>query len=85
MPLHRIQITYEFCVDAPDTKAALDVFNREHTMAIDDKRCSVVGEISLDAVVTSTQFEEDTLDEVPLNALDDTLRERLMKDDPARS
>jgi hypothetical protein len=83
MPLHRVQVTYEFCVDAADTQSTLDVFNREHTRAIDDRRCAVVGEVLVDGVASSAQFEEDTLDEVPLNALDDTLRERLMKEDGA--
>jgi hypothetical protein len=81
MPLFRAQVTYEFCIDAPDTDAAQRVFSREHTIAIEDGRCSAVGEVLLSGVNKSTDFEEATLDEVPLNALDHTLRERLIEED----
>lgn len=83
MPLFRLQVTYEFCIDAPDIDAARKIFHREHTAAIEDDRCAIRGEIELVPVVDSSQFEESTLDEVPLNALDYTLRERLALDDPS--
>ena len=82
MPLFRSQVTYEFCIDAPDMEQAHKIFQREHTAAIEDDRCAIKGEVEMELVEDSTQFEEPTLDEVPLNALDHTLRERLASDDP---
>lgn len=79
MPLMRIEVTYEFCVDAPDAASALEVFRNQHTMAIDDQRCGVVRGPEVTEVRSSLDFEETTLDEVPLGAFDETLRERLAK------
>jgi len=77
--LKRIQVTYEFCVDAGTDceKQALDIFNQQHTLAIDDGRCGIVSGPTVMDVTSSLDFEESTLDEVPLGALDYTLRERL--------
>ncbi|ARM86322.1 hypothetical protein [Marinobacter salarius] len=75
--LKRIQVTYEFCVDSETDEGALDVFNQQHTLAIDDERCGVVSGPTVSAVTSSHDFEEATLDEVPLGAMDYTLRERL--------
>lgn len=80
MALVRIEVTYEFCVDAPDKESALEVFHNQHTLAIDDHRCGVVHGPEVSAVQSSLDFEESTLDEVPLGAFDETLRERFSKE-----
>lgn len=77
--LHRIEVTYEFCVDAPDEATAMRIFQAQHTMAIDDERCGIVRGPCVAPMQNSRDFEESTLDEVPLGAFDDTLRERLIK------
>ena len=77
--LKRVQVTYEFCIDAPtgSDEEALEIFHRQHTLAIEDERCGIVSGPVVSPVASSLEFEESTLDEVPLGALDYTLRERL--------
>lgn len=77
--LKRIQVTYEFCVDSPDgtDKAALEIFNSQHALAIEDERCGIVEGPIVAPVKSSLDFEESTLEEVPLGSFDFTLRERL--------
>lgn len=79
--LVRVQVTYEFCIEAPDAASARTVFDAQHVLAISDDRCGVVGSVQMERVDSSDQFQESTLDEVPLGAFDDTLRERLAKGD----
>lgn len=75
--LKRVEIAYEFCVDAETDQEALDIFRQQHTLAIADERCGVVRGPSVSNIQSSLEFEESTLDEVPLGATDFTLRERL--------
>lgn len=79
--LKRIQVTYEFCVDAPGgtDEEALEIFRRQHALAIQDDRCGVVDGPVVTPVMSSLEFQENTLDEVPLGSLDYTLRERLAR------
>lgn len=79
--LKRIQITYEFCVDAPNggDEEALEIFRRQHALAIQDDRCGIVDGPVVSPVISSLEFQENTLDEVPLGSLDYTLRERLTR------
>lgn len=80
MSLYRVAVEYEFCVDANSEQEALEVFSREHAMAISDGRCGLVGEPALSAVVSEAQLLDATLNEVPLNAFDFTARDRLERD-----
>ncbi|WP_143743897.1 hypothetical protein [Marinobacter sp. C18] len=77
--LKRIQITYEFCVDTPtgSDEEAVEIFSPLHTGAIEDGRCGIVSGPIVSDVSSSLQFEETTLDEVPLGSFDYTLKERL--------
>lgn len=79
--LVRVQVTYEFCIDAPDAASARTLFDAQHALAISDDRCGIVGDIQMERVNSSNQFEESTLEEVPIGAFDDTLRERLARGD----
>ena len=77
--LKRVQITYEFCIDVPNgsNKEVLEIFNSMHTMAIDEDRCGIVSGPFVSDIKSSLDFEESTLEEVPLGSFDYTLRERL--------
>ena len=75
--LKRIEITYEFCVDAETDDEALELFRQQHTIAIADERCGIVHGPIISNVTSSLNFEESTLNEVPLGAMDLTLKERL--------
>jgi len=77
MSLHRIVVTHEFCVDAPNEQDALSIFERDHAMAISDQRCAVVDGPTVSAVTTDDDLHDDTLNEVPLNAFDYTAQERI--------
>ena len=77
--LKRVQITYEFCVDTPTgtDEEAVEIFTPMHTGAIDDGRCGIVSGPIVSDIRSSLDFEESTLDEVPLGSFDYTLKERL--------
>ncbi len=77
MPLYRKQVTFEFCIDAPDERAADEAFERCHAMAVSDARCGRVFESPAVPVTHESQLSEQTLSEVPLEAFDYTARERL--------
>lgn len=79
--LVRVQVTYEFCVDAPDEASARILFDAQHALAVSDERCGVVGAIDFSRAERSSQFEDATLDEVPIGAFDYTLRERFSRND----
>ncbi|KXS54595.1 MAG: Uncharacterized protein AWU57_1018 [Marinobacter sp. T13-3] len=77
MSLHRITVTYEFCVDAPTEREALEVFEREQSLAISDQRCAIIEGPSASLVRSENDLADDTLNEVPLNAYDYTAQERI--------
>lgn len=76
--LKRVQVTYEFAIDAPNgtDREVLEILAAQAAMAISDDRCGIVSGPIIETARSSTQFQESTLDEVPLGAFDHTLRER---------
>lgn len=75
--LVRLEVTYEFCIEAPSESAALEIFRAQGAIAVSDERCGVVSGPTVSRATSDGDFREQTLDEVPLGAFDYTLRERL--------
>lgn len=77
--LKRVQVTYEFCIDAPtgSDEEVMEIYRTQASLAISDERCGLVSGPTISTVTGPTNFQESTLDEVPLGAFDLTLRERL--------
>lgn len=80
MSLFRVRVSYDFCIYAVDEADALESYEREHAIAISDRRCGVTDGPSVSLVRHESELSEGALGEVPINAFDYTARERLERD-----
>lgn len=77
MPLFRVTVSHEFCIDAANEAEVLAIFEREHVMAISEDRCAIIEGPEISVIESEGDLDDRTLNEVPLNAFDLSVQERL--------